>query len=86
MIGDYEELLVDLEFSETAYKAALASEEQARAEARRNSRYLAVHIQPTLSQEPQYPQRYILSALVVAFLFALWSVAVLIAYNIRDRR
>lgn len=86
VIGDYEELLVDLEFSETAYKAALASEEQARAEARRNSRYLAVHIQPTLSQEPQYPQRYILSALVVAFLFALWSVAVLIAYNIRDRR
>lgn len=86
VIGEYEELLVDLEFSQTAYTAALAAEEQARAEARRNSRYLAVHIQPTLSQEAQYPQRYILSALITAFLFALWAVCVLISYNIRDRR
>ena len=86
VIGEYEELLTDLEFSETAYKAALSSAEQAKAEARRNSRYLAVHIQPTLSEAAQYPQRYVLSALIVAFLFSLWAVVVLIAYNIRDRR
>ncbi len=86
MIGEYEELLVDLEFSQTAYTAALIAEEQARAEARRKSRYLAIHIPPTLSQAPQYPQRFVLSALAGVFLFALWAVLALIGYNIRDRR
>lgn len=86
IIGEYEELLVDLEFSNAAYTAALAAEEQARAEARRNSRYLAIHIPPTLSEAAQYPQRALLSLMVAAFLFAAWAVTMLIAYNIRDRR
>ncbi len=86
VIGEYEELLVDLEFSQAAYTAALVAEEQARAEARRKSRYLAIHIAPTLSQSPQYPQRFILSLLAAVFLFASWAVVVLIGYNIRDRR
>ena len=86
VIGEYEELLVDLEFSQAAYTAALIAEEQARAEARRKSRYLAVHIAPTLSQSPQYPQRFVLSLLAGLFLFSIWAVVVLVAYNIRDRR
>jgi len=86
VIGEYEELLVDLEFSQTAYTAALIAEEQARAEARRKSRYLAIHIAPTLSQSPQYPQRFVMSLLAAVFLFAAWAVLVLIGYNVRDRR
>lgn len=85
VIGRYEELLVDREFSENAYTAALAAEEQARMEARRKNRYVAVHIPATLAEEAIYPQREILSFLVFACLLAFWGVMVLVYYNIRDR-
>ncbi|MGI9393155.1 MAG: capsule biosynthesis protein, partial [Boseongicola sp.] len=86
IIGQYEELLVDLEFSQNAYTAALASEEQARIEANRRSRYLAVHIPPTLAEESLYPQRWLLLLVMLACTFAFWAILVLIYYNVRDRR
>ena len=85
VIGTFEELLVDLEFSENAYTAALASVEQARAEARRQSRYAAVHIQPTLAETSLYPLRWQLLFVALVAAFSLWAVLALIYYNIRDR-
>lgn len=85
VIGQYEGLLVDLEFARTAYTAAMAAMEQARAEARRQSRYVAVHINPTLAQESLYPRRWILSGLLFLGLFAGWAVMALAYYNMRDR-
>ncbi len=85
IVGEYETLLVDLEFSENAYTSALAAFEQARAEARRQSRYAAVHIEPTIADESLYPQRYLLVLVVFMIALATWSVATLIYYNIRDR-
>lgn len=85
VIGQYEGLLVDLEFARTAYTAAMAAMEQARAEARRQSRYVAVHINPTLAQESLYPQRWTLSGLLFLGLFAAWAVMALAYYNMRDR-
>ncbi len=49
VVGRYEELLVNLEFANTAFTQTLAGLGAARAEARRQSRYLAAHIQPTLA-------------------------------------
>ena len=86
IIGEYEELLVDMEFSQNAYTAALAAEEQARIEANRRSRYLAVHIPPTLAEESVYPQRALLLAVVIACTFATWAIMVMLYYNVRDRR
>lgn len=85
MMGTYEALLVDLEFAQNAYTAALASAEQANAEARRKSRYLAVHIPPTEAEDSLYPQRALLTFLVFIGSLAAWAVAVLIYYNVRDR-
>ncbi len=39
------------EFAEVAYTTALASYDGAQAEARRQSRYLAAHVQPSLAQK-----------------------------------
>jgi capsular polysaccharide transport system permease protein len=86
VIGEYEELLVDLEFSQNAYTAALAAEEQARIEANRRSRYLAVHIPPTRAEESLYPQRLLLLTVIFACAFASWGILILIYYNVRDRR
>lgn len=85
VIGKYEELLVELEFSQDAYVAARALEQQALSEAQRQSRFLAAHIKPTKSVEAQFPQRPELALLIVAGLFAAWAVMVLIYYNVRDR-
>jgi capsular polysaccharide transport system permease protein len=86
LMGDYEELVVEREFAENAYVSALASFEQAQVEARRQTRFLSPHIHPTLSVEPQYPQRALLSLGVFVLLTVAWAVLALIVYNVRDRR
>lgn len=86
VISEYEERQVDLEFAQQAYVAALAAHEQAQIEARRQSRFLAPHIDPTRSIEPQYPHRMLISVAVFGLLVVLWSVALLVFYNIRERR
>lgn len=86
VVGEFEELVVDREFAEQAYTLALATFEQAQAEARRQSRYLAVHIPPTLSEEAEYPDRPILLFAIIALCLALWSISSLIIANIRERR
>ncbi len=86
MVGDYERLLVDLEFAEQSYTAALAGYDSALAEARRQSRYLAAHISPTLPEAATEPRRVTLLLLVAIFAFLAWTMAVLIGYSLRDRR
>jgi capsular polysaccharide transport system permease protein len=86
MVGRYEELLVDLEFANAAYTQTLAGVAAARAEARRQSRYLAPHIRPTLAESSLYPQRALLAGMVGLFLLLGWSVLMLIYYNVRDNR
>jgi len=86
VVGEFEELVVDREFAEQAYTVALATHQQAEAEARRRHRYLAAHIEPTLSEEPEYPDRPLLVAAVLLVALALWSILLLAAYNVRDRR
>ena len=86
IVGEYERLAVDQEFAEQSYKVALASYDTALAEAQRQSRYLAAHIQPTLPEAATEPQREKLIALVGVFALLLWGITILAAYALRDRR
>jgi capsular polysaccharide transport system permease protein len=86
VIGAYEELRVDLEFANTTYTSALAALTAARAEARRQSRYLAPHIQPTLAERALYPRRPLIAALTGLFLLLGWAALMLVYYNVRDNR
>ncbi len=86
LVGQYERLLVDQEFAEQAYTAALASYDTSRNEARRQSRYLAAHVRPTLAERSQFPDRPMLLVLICLFAFLIWTVVVLLAYSLRDRR
>lgn len=84
--AEFERLSVDREFAETTYRSALASYEAAVSSAQRQSRYLAVHIRPTLAERALYPQRLILAALTGFFLLVFWSMGVLVYYSVRDRK
>jgi capsular polysaccharide transport system permease protein len=86
VVGTYEELLVDLEFANTAYTQALAALAAARAEARRQSRYLAPHVTPTAAESALYPRRAMLAGLLLLFLALGWSILTLVYYNMRDSR
>lgn len=86
LVGQYEALAVDLTFAQEAYTAARASYDAARNEARRQSRYLAAHVNPTTAEKSQYPDRQALIVLITLFLFLFWAVSVLIGYALRDRR
>lgn len=73
------------EFAERAYTAALASLEKARLEANNRQRYLALFIEPTLSELAQYPSRLLNALLVALGLLFAWGIGVMSYYNIRDR-
>lgn len=86
VVGQYEVLRTDLEFASAAYTQALTNLALSRAEARRQSRYVATHIRPTLAQDALYPQRALLILLVTAFLGMVWGILMILYYNVRDSR
>lgn len=85
LIAEYEGLIVDREFAEQTYRAALAAVDVARAKAERQSRYLATYIQPTMAETSEYPRRFVIASLIGLFLLLSWSIMALIYYSIRDR-
>ncbi|MBU3031481.1 sugar transporter [Paracoccus sp. XHP0099] len=86
LVGQYETLAVEREFAEQTYITALAAYDTARAEAVRQSRYLAAYVKPTLAQAAEYPERSKLIIIIGGFLALLWVVGVLVFYSLRDRR
>lgn len=85
-IAGFERLAVDREFAEQAYAAALAGFDAARAEANRQSRYLAAYIRPTLAERSEFPNRPLLIGIVGLFSFLVWAILALSYYALRDRR
>ncbi|MFC7704774.1 hypothetical protein ACFQXB_11270 [Plastorhodobacter daqingensis] len=86
LVGEFERLMVDLDFAEQSYRAAMAAYDGAVSEAQRQSRYLAAHVRPTLAQRAMFPERELLLALAGFFLLMAWAVGVLVYYSVRDRR
>lgn len=86
LIAEFESLTVDREFAEETYRAALTALDVARAEATRQSRYLAAYIHPTLPQTSEFPQRIMLFGVLALFLVLAWAIMALVYYSIRDRR
>ncbi len=86
LVAEFERLAVDSQFAEQAYVSALSAHDAALAEAQRQSRYLAAYVEPTMAEDPEYPQRGILLSIIALFAFIGWSILVLIYYSIRDRR
>nr|WP_246525301.1 sugar transporter [Thalassovita aquimarina] len=85
LIAEYESLTVDREFAEETYRASLAAVDVARANASRQSRYLATYVRPTSAESSEFPRRFMLAGLTALFLVLGWSIIALIYYSIRDR-
>lgn len=85
LIAEYERLTVDREYAEETYRAALAQRDAAKANAARQSRYLATYVQPTLPEAPIYPNRLQIMLVALLFLSLGWALFALIYYSVRDR-
>jgi len=85
-IAEFERLAVDREFAEQAYAVTLSAFDAARAEANRQSRYLAVYIQPTVAERAEFPNRPLIIGITALFSFLIWSITALVYYSLRDRR
>jgi capsular polysaccharide transport system permease protein len=55
LVGEYDGLQVDLEFAEAAYLSARGGLDAVLSEARRQNRYLAAFVRPTLAQASHQP-------------------------------
>ncbi|MFD1882566.1 capsule biosynthesis protein [Paracoccus pacificus] len=86
LMAEYEKLSVDREFAEGAYRAARVSHEAAVAEARRQSLYLAAHIEPTMPESSRKPDRPMLLLIISILALLSWGTLILIYYSVRDRR
>lgn len=86
LVSEYEKLAADMEFAETAFRSAQGSYDAAVAEAQRQSRYLAAHIEPKLAEASIAPNRPRYLATVFGIMLLIWSIGLLIYYSIRDRR
>lgn len=85
VMADFERLSVDVEFARETYLAASAGLDAARAEARRQTRYLAAHIRPTRAERATAPDPVVILGLGALFLGLIWAVAALGWASLRDR-
>lgn len=86
LVGEFENLSVEVEYAQQAYLATQSLLDAARAEAQRQSRYLATYTKPRLAQSSRYPERMLLSIVIGIFLMMGWAILVLVYYSLRDRR
>lgn len=83
-VAAYQELLLNQEFAETAYTAALGSLERARAEADRVQSYLAMYVSPSLAQDATYPRRVLNIFLVLLVSAIAWAIGSFAVMTVRD--
>lgn len=81
---EFQQLLAAQEFAEKAFIAAQSALETATQEARKQERYLAVVVEPTLADYSMYPKRFANIIMVLFGSFVIWLLAYLLAMSIRD--
>jgi capsular polysaccharide transport system permease protein len=82
--SEYGSLLIDQEFAEKAYLAALGSLERARGEADATQSYLAVYLEPARPDSSTYPNRLRAILVVLALSATIWAVSALGFLTIKD--
>lgn len=86
VMTEHEDLVAARELAETNHRLSVAALDTARTNAARQSRYLAVYIEPTTPDGPEFPRNSMILAQAALFLLIAWSILALIVYSVRDRQ
>jgi capsular polysaccharide transport system permease protein len=85
-IAQFERQELEIRFSKTLLEVAQASYERARQESERQHVYFALFVEPKKPEIAEYPRRARSVAFAGICAFSLWSVMLLAAAGIRDRK
>jgi len=83
--AEFEARMLEVEYAQERYLAAMAALDTANALAQQNSRYLAVHIQPTLPDTAGRPYRWRSLLISVSFLTLIWVIGAVGFYGRRNQ-
>lgn len=83
-LAEFEALQLEQTFSQQRYASALSSLENARMDADRQQRYLAIFALPFQPEEAVYPLSLRNVILIILGSFALWAISTLVSYAVRD--
>lgn len=83
--GRYQSLLLEQEMMSAAYAQAIVNLATAHTEARRQARYMAVHIQPSLAETSLFPERFKIIAIAFIALCLTWLILMIFYRNARDK-
>ena len=86
LVSEFEGLLVDREYAEAAYIAALTAYDSSVTEAKRKSLYLASYVTPTVAEKAEHPKRILLSVIASLSFVFIWFIMLLFVYAVKDRR
>lgn len=84
VLATYENLEIERTFAQQTFASALSSLENARIDAGRLQRYLAVYSHPLIPEEAIYPYRIRNIFLIALVSLGLWAIGTLITYAVRD--
>lgn len=84
VFAEFQAVMDDAEFAERAYLSTLASLEAARAEVRRKQVYLSVIVPPKVPGESVFPKPIALTASTFAIALAVWMIALMGVYAVRE--
>jgi len=83
-LAEFEALQLEQTFAQQRYASALSSLENARMDADRQQRYLAIFARPFMPEEAIYPLALRNVILTILGSFALWAISTLVTYAVRD--
>ncbi len=85
VVGEYEQLNLEVQFAQNMVTSTMAALDTARANAASQHLYITPYVRPSLPQSATYPKRLLSISAVAALAFALWTIMLLIVRSIRER-
>jgi len=85
VVGEYEELNLEVQFAQNMLTGAMQALTQARVNALTQHLYITPYVRPHLPQSSTYPRRFLSVVMVALMAFSFWIVGLMIVRSIRER-
>lgn len=85
IVGDYEQINLEVQFAQAMVTSAMQALDQARANAAAQHLYITPYVRPSLPESSTYPRRLLSVAALGALAFAIWLIGLMIVKSIRER-
>ena len=85
VVGEYEQLNLEVQFAQNMVTGAMQALSQARANALAQHLYITPYVRPHLPQSSTYPRRFMSVVLVALMALSFWIAALMIVRSIREQ-